>query len=673
MHAEDDKRRQAAVEAKNEADSLLYNTERTLNEHRSKVSTDDARAVESAISDLRAVLDKEPPAAVDEIHGKTRALQQAAMKVGEAIYRSAQSSQQQQQQQQQQQKASSETPEAEYKDVNEDDEEKKQHGDAYQVNGGGGGCRDALTDARHASPTPVAGTRNPSLHRFIHSGPEIRSSKGGGCAQSRIRRVGWAEATASQPLADATAKVDAQALSQPLEYTAADIIMRRSLSVMAVSSATAFVASAGFLYGASGNGHREHGPHRVWGLLQRTGAVAEPGDGAGARSTAERDAGTRSPLRDVAETGRRTECGSARRCRCRRGGAVRRVGDRRRRYRLGVCAGRRVAWSERGAGGTRRFRLGHLIAIDQVDPRRRALLGEGVLPCGSGAAAAGIRGVTRAGDYAAASAAPVATAADHSAVLQVVGGAVLLGRPESVRFSGVCGARQSVHEQVFVGERGASPVPDAMNDSRFNVTLAVTAALHGAVMANHTEVVSLIKRGGSPGRVVGAVHRNHRHAAPARGRDRIHLGRAARLPQHSGASQGRAERVERYSAASDGSALQRHAEHPARARHPRIRCRAGEHRRRQMDHVPQDGPGYRRPGDPGGRLGQSGAEQMHDRAGGAAGRTHVRPVVFRVSDAALRAAEVYREQGRQATVDQVGRGHCAASGAVIRRPGVQGL
>ena len=124
MHAEEDKRRQAAVEAKNEADSLLYNTERTLNEHRSKVSTDDARAVESAISDLRAVLDKEPPAAVDEIQGKTRALQQAAMKVGEAIYRSAQSSQQQQQQQ----KASSETPEAEYKDVNEDDEEKKQHG-----------------------------------------------------------------------------------------------------------------------------------------------------------------------------------------------------------------------------------------------------------------------------------------------------------------------------------------------------------------------------------------------------------------------------------------------------------------------------------------------------------------------------------------------------------------
>jgi molecular chaperone DnaK len=123
MHAEEDRRRQAAVEAKNEADSLLYTTERTLSEHRAKLSATDVETVEKAAQDLRAVLEKDATAA-DTIREKTKVLQQAAMRIGEAIYRASQASQSTQQAQQSQ----SETPEAEFKDVNQDSDEKKQQG-----------------------------------------------------------------------------------------------------------------------------------------------------------------------------------------------------------------------------------------------------------------------------------------------------------------------------------------------------------------------------------------------------------------------------------------------------------------------------------------------------------------------------------------------------------------
>jgi molecular chaperone DnaK len=123
MHAEEDRRRQAAVEAKNEADSLLYTTERTLSEHRTKLSAPDIEAVEKAAQDLRSVLEKDS-AAADTIREKTKTLQQAAMRIGEAIYRASQASQSSQQTQQSQH----ETPEAEFKDVNQDSDEKKQQG-----------------------------------------------------------------------------------------------------------------------------------------------------------------------------------------------------------------------------------------------------------------------------------------------------------------------------------------------------------------------------------------------------------------------------------------------------------------------------------------------------------------------------------------------------------------
>lgn len=83
-HAADDKKRRELVEARNQAEGLIHSTERNLTEHADKIGADDKAAVESAVADLRSALGGEDPEA---IKAKTEALANAAMKVGEAIYK----------------------------------------------------------------------------------------------------------------------------------------------------------------------------------------------------------------------------------------------------------------------------------------------------------------------------------------------------------------------------------------------------------------------------------------------------------------------------------------------------------------------------------------------------------------------------------------------------------
>jgi molecular chaperone DnaK len=86
-HAAEDKRRRELVEAKNHADALIHTTERTLQESGDKVAAADRQSVEAAIQALRDALGSED---VDQIKAKTDALSQAAMKIGEALYRASQ-------------------------------------------------------------------------------------------------------------------------------------------------------------------------------------------------------------------------------------------------------------------------------------------------------------------------------------------------------------------------------------------------------------------------------------------------------------------------------------------------------------------------------------------------------------------------------------------------------
>jgi molecular chaperone DnaK len=79
----DDEKRKAAVEAKNQADAVLHSSEKALAEHGDKVGADDKAAIESAIADLKGVLESGD---ADELSAKTQALIQASMKLGEAMY-----------------------------------------------------------------------------------------------------------------------------------------------------------------------------------------------------------------------------------------------------------------------------------------------------------------------------------------------------------------------------------------------------------------------------------------------------------------------------------------------------------------------------------------------------------------------------------------------------------
>jgi molecular chaperone DnaK len=86
-HAEEDRQRKEAIEARNHADSLIYATEKSLKEHGDKIGADDRQAIEAAISDLRGVLDS---ADAETLKSKTENLAQLSMKLGEAMYQSHQ-------------------------------------------------------------------------------------------------------------------------------------------------------------------------------------------------------------------------------------------------------------------------------------------------------------------------------------------------------------------------------------------------------------------------------------------------------------------------------------------------------------------------------------------------------------------------------------------------------
>jgi molecular chaperone DnaK len=86
-HAAEDKKRRELVEARNQADTLVYTTEKTLKEHGDKVGAGEKGAIETAIAELKDAMGKDDAAA---IQAKSQALAQASMKLGEAMYKAQQ-------------------------------------------------------------------------------------------------------------------------------------------------------------------------------------------------------------------------------------------------------------------------------------------------------------------------------------------------------------------------------------------------------------------------------------------------------------------------------------------------------------------------------------------------------------------------------------------------------
>ena len=87
MNAESDKTRRETVEAKNQAESLIHATEKSLEEFGDELSVDDRKATEDALGELKTAIESDDKAAIDE---KVSTLQEASMKLGEMAYRKAQ-------------------------------------------------------------------------------------------------------------------------------------------------------------------------------------------------------------------------------------------------------------------------------------------------------------------------------------------------------------------------------------------------------------------------------------------------------------------------------------------------------------------------------------------------------------------------------------------------------
>ncbi len=124
-HAEEDKKKKEEVEMRNQADTLIYATEKTLKEYGDKVSDDEKKKIEDAIANLRKTLEGED---VEAIKKAMEELTTASYKIAEEMYKQAQA--QQSQQQTQEPPPEEEKPEEKKEDVVDaeykvEDEEKK--------------------------------------------------------------------------------------------------------------------------------------------------------------------------------------------------------------------------------------------------------------------------------------------------------------------------------------------------------------------------------------------------------------------------------------------------------------------------------------------------------------------------------------------------------------------
>ena len=88
-HAAEDKKARDTIEAKNNAESVVYATEKALKDYGDKISADEKAKIESAVQELKDAL-ANANATADELKSKTEKVQQASMELGQKVYESAQ-------------------------------------------------------------------------------------------------------------------------------------------------------------------------------------------------------------------------------------------------------------------------------------------------------------------------------------------------------------------------------------------------------------------------------------------------------------------------------------------------------------------------------------------------------------------------------------------------------
>ena len=83
-HSAEDRKRKEEVEARNRADSMVYNVEKMLKEHRDKISDSDAKDVEAAVAETKSAIST---GSAESINAAADKLTQASHKLAEAMYR----------------------------------------------------------------------------------------------------------------------------------------------------------------------------------------------------------------------------------------------------------------------------------------------------------------------------------------------------------------------------------------------------------------------------------------------------------------------------------------------------------------------------------------------------------------------------------------------------------
>jgi len=85
-HSAEDRKQRDQIEARNRADAMVYNVEKTLKEHRSKISESEAKDIEAAIEATKKAMGENDP---DKLNAATDKLTQASHKLAEAMYKAA--------------------------------------------------------------------------------------------------------------------------------------------------------------------------------------------------------------------------------------------------------------------------------------------------------------------------------------------------------------------------------------------------------------------------------------------------------------------------------------------------------------------------------------------------------------------------------------------------------
>jgi molecular chaperone DnaK len=85
-HSADDRKNRDAIEARNRADAMIYNIEKTLKEHRDKVGEEEAKNIETAIADTKKAMQA---GSTEEINAATDKLTAASHKLAEAMYKAS--------------------------------------------------------------------------------------------------------------------------------------------------------------------------------------------------------------------------------------------------------------------------------------------------------------------------------------------------------------------------------------------------------------------------------------------------------------------------------------------------------------------------------------------------------------------------------------------------------